>query len=510
MRTNASRIVAGTLILAAGCASPAPSVPLVRPPAPIPQTASNPSPPRVQFAEAVEPADPPSSPPTPGTSRPFDGKTELAESDLVAQVLARNPTVAQMTAAAQAAAARIPQVTSLEDPRAGGFVGPASIGSRAVDFAYRVEVSQAIPFPGKLTLRGVGAGHEAAAAGAEVEDARLTLAEAARTAFADYYLAARAAEVNEEGLQLLREFRENAANRYRTGQGQQQDVLQADVTIARQRERAVGLDRARRVAQARINTLLNAPADQSLPPPPKERTPPGPLPAVADLREAAVGRRPDIAALRSRVAADGAALALALKEYYPDFEAMAAYDAWWQKPERDLRPMIGLRFNLPIRTDRRDAAVAEMRAKLAQRQAEVNKLVAQVGLQVQEAYEQAREAEQAQRLYEETALPAARENIKQAQAGYTVGRIPFLNLIEAQRNLIELRDRQIELLAEARRRRAALDRAAGVGAGEPASAPGVTFPVPVQKAKPTTSPSIKPFGPPVPPLDGKGLKTMKM
>jgi cobalt-zinc-cadmium efflux system outer membrane protein len=499
MRTNARRIVAGALVLAAGCATPARRVPADPPPAPGPQTSPPPTPgkavQRVQFAETAETAEPAAPPerPTPGASGPFDGNTELIEADLVAQVLARNPTVAQMTAAAAAAAARVPQVTSLEDPRAAGFVGPGSIGSPDVDFAYRVEVSQAFPFPGKLALRGAGAGHEATAAGAEVEDARLALAEAARAAFADYYLAARAAEVNDESLGLLREFRENAANRYRTGQGQQQDVLQADVTIARQRERAVGLDRARRVAQARINTLLNVPADQPLPPPPKELVPPGPLPAVADLRAAAVGRRPDVAALRARVAADEAALALALKEYYPDFEAMAAYDAWWQPRERDLRPMVGLRFNLPVRTDRRDAAVTEMRAKLAQRQAEANKLAAQVGLQVQEAYEQAREAEQALRLYEETALPAARENVKLAQAGYTVGRIPFLNLIEAQRSLVELRDRQFELLAEARRRRAALDRAAGLGAGEPA--PAVTPP----KAKPagpaTPSPGSKGPGP---------------
>src|SRR5687767_5566927 len=40
----------------------------------------------------------------------------LSEEDLVQQVLARNPTLAQMTAAWQAAVERIPQVTSHDDP----------------------------------------------------------------------------------------------------------------------------------------------------------------------------------------------------------------------------------------------------------------------------------------------------------------------------------------------------------------------------------------------------------
>jgi outer membrane protein TolC len=456
-RTTACRLGALAVCLAGGCASP-----FDREPDQPPPVQSN----RGQLvARSTSPIQPVGAVEAPTSSAldadPFAGRTELAEDELIAAVLVRNPTVAQMAAAAQAAAARYPQVTSLEDPRVGGYFGPASIGSRDVDFAYRVEVSQAYPFPGKLALRGETVRNEAAAAGAEVEDSRLTLAEAARNAFADYYLAARAAEVTDEGLRLLREFRESAAARYRTNQGTQQDVLQADVAIARQQERAVGLDRAGRVARARINTLLNLPADHALPPPPKQLAPAGPLPDAAALRAAAIGRRPDMAALRARVAADEAAVALALKEYYPDFEAMAAYDAWWQRPEKDLRPMVGVRLNVPLRTERRDAAVTEMRARLAQRQAELARLTAQIGLQVQEAYEQAREAEQALKLYEESALPAARENVKQAQAGYTVGKIPFLNLVEAQRSLVELRDRQFELMAEAYRRRAALDRAAG-------------------------------------------------
>jgi len=111
--------------------------------------------------------------------------------------------------------------------------------------------------------------------------------------------------------------------------------------------------------------------------------------------------------------------------------------------------MVGVRLNIPIRTERRDGAVAEAQARLAQRRAELARAIDQAGLQVQEAYEQAREAEQALKLYEESALPAARENVRLAQSSYTTCKVPFLNLIEAQRNLVELRDRQFELRAEA-------------------------------------------------------------
>jgi outer membrane protein TolC len=340
-----------------------------------------------------------------------------------------------------------------------------------VDFAYRVEASQAFPYPGKRDLRGRNALHEANAAGADLEDVRLQLVEAARAALADYYLAGRATEVAEENLKLLGQFRENALARFKAAQASLQDSLQAEVAIARQRERLLVLDRQRAVARARLNALLHLPPDHPLPPPPKQFDAPPDLPSAAELREWAVRRRPDVQALVQRVAADEAAVELALREYKPDFEVMAAYDAWWQPRERDLRPMVGVRSNLPVRFARRGGAVAEARARLAQRRAELARLTDRVNFEVQEAYEQVRESERVLDLYEETALPAARRNVELAVSEYAVGRVPFLNLVEAQRDLVELRDRYFEAAAESLRRRAALERAAG-GPAAPPPRPG--------------------------------------
>src|SRR5438067_1049671 len=84
-----------------------------------------------------------------------------------------------------------------------------------------------------------GAPAAASAAGDDLADTRLQLTEAARNAFADYYLAGRALAVNEEGLNLLREFRRNAETLNKYGKAPQQDLLQADVEIGRQQERQV-------------------------------------------------------------------------------------------------------------------------------------------------------------------------------------------------------------------------------------------------------------------------------
>src|SRR5262249_37187955 len=143
-----------------------------------------------------------------------------------------------------------------------------------------------------------------------------------------------------------------------------------------------------------------------------------------------------------RLAAEQAMLALAHKEYYPDFEAGAAYNTiMGNGPMRDLAPQLSVKMNLPVRKSRRAGAVAEAEARVMQRQAELDRLTAQVNFQVQEAYEQVVESDKVVDLYEKTILPKARSNVEAAQPAYVTGQIPLLSLLEAQRNLVSLRDR---------------------------------------------------------------------
>lgn len=391
---------------------------------------------------------------------PFPADGTLAVGPLVDEVLRRNPTVAQMVAAYEAASQRYGQVTALDDPMFGASGAPSSLGSPDVDVAYRVELSQKIPFPGKRRLRGAMALAEASASAQDIENARIELREAATRAFYEYYLVGRALAVNRENARLLEEFRENARSRYGAGQAPQQDLTQADVELGRQGERQLGLERMRRVALARINTLMHLAPDTPLPPPPTELESAPALPegGAAPLIELALARRPDLVSLSNRIEAEQAALALALKEYRPDVEVMGAYDAYWQAPEDDLRTQVGMRVNLPKR-GRRRAAVAEARAKIAEKSAEFSRRMDEVRMEVTEAYEMARESEGAIRLYTERILPAAEENVKAAQSAYVAGQIPFMTLVEAERNLIELRDRSYEATAGYFKRRAALERA---------------------------------------------------
>lgn len=117
--------------------------------------------------------------PPPPVAPDLAGASELSADDVVLLVLARNPTLAEMVAAWKAAQDRFPQVTSLDDPMFGA-TGSPRIFSHTDDGGYRFEISQKIPWCGKLALHGDNALAEARAAGDDVETTRLQLVEMPR------------------------------------------------------------------------------------------------------------------------------------------------------------------------------------------------------------------------------------------------------------------------------------------------------------------------------------------
>lgn len=128
---------------------------------------------------------------------------------------------------------------------------------------------------------------------------------------------------------------------------------------------------------------------------------------------------------------------------------------------RDLATMVGVKVNLPARLTRRDGAVAEAQARIAERRADLDRLTDQVNYEVQQAYVQVEESREAAHLFKKKILPAADLNVKSAEKAYAAGKIPFLSLIEAQRSVVNLNDQYHEAVAEYFRRQAALERVIG-------------------------------------------------
>jgi len=373
---------------------------------------------------------------------------------LIGEVQARNPSLQAMIAAWRAAAQRYPQMISLDDPMFSYMLGTEGLGPEG---GWMVMGSQKIPWFGKRQLRGRIAQAEADAACHDVADLRLRLSEAAANALYDYYLVRREKEINTANTGLMKEFRSIALARYEANQVSQQDILQADLELADLEARQAELAREESVAIARINTLLHRAADCALPPP-SSLDRPGNLPPVDELRETALHRRPDLAAEAARIQAEEAAVNLACKEFYPDLEIVGKYDAFM--PE-EMRPQLGMNVNVPLWREKRAAAWREAVAKLQKERAAYADLADQTRYEVQSAYAELVEGERILHLYDDKILPVAKQYSQSARANYTAGKVDFLRLIDAQRQLYSQWEKYYQALANYHRRLAEMQRVVG-------------------------------------------------
>lgn len=381
----------------------------------------------------------------------------------VNEVLTRNRSLQAMVSAWRAAAQKYPQAVALDDPMFTAMTAPGSWSSNDVTPAYLLGASQKIPWWGKRSLRGQVVRAEANAASLDVADARLQLTQAAQLAFFDYYLVHRQLELNHANFRKLEELQTSARRQYEANLVMQQDVLQAEVELAEAARRQIELERMRRTAVARLNTLVHRPPDCPVPPPPAELSVVG-TPAPPELlRHTAIQQRPDLGALRAKLQADSASLALTYKEFYPDFEIMGRFDRFWQptSTQGDLQGQVGVNMNVPIYLEKYRAAAREAMFELSKQRAEYEQRVDDVNQEVEAAYAQVVEMAEIVKLYTERTLPAARQNVASAQSDYIANRGDFLRLVSAQRQLLMLQEKHQEAVAGYLSRLAELERVIG-------------------------------------------------
>lgn len=381
----------------------------------------------------------------------------------VNEVLTRNRSLQSMIAAWQAAAQKYPQAVALDDPMFTAMTAPASWSSDDVNAAYLLGGSQKIPWWGKRSLRGQVAQAEANAASMDVADARLQLTQAAHLAYFDYYLVHRQLELTDANVRSLQEFQAAARRQYEANLVMQQDVLQAEVELAEGERRRIELERMRRTSIARLNTLVHRPPDCPVPPPPASLTVDG-TPAPPELlRQLAQQQRPDLASMRAKLQAESASVALAYKEFYPDFEIMGRYDRFWQptSTQGDLQGQFGVNMNVPIYLEKRRAAAREAMFKLRKQRADYEQRIDDVNQEVEAAYAQVVEMQAIAELYAGRTLPAADRNVTSARTDYVANRGDFLRLVSAQRQSLMLREKYQEAVVGYLSRRAELERVIG-------------------------------------------------
>ncbi|HXH71333.1 MAG TPA: TolC family protein [Mariprofundaceae bacterium] len=363
----------------------------------------------------------------------------LADAEALAK--AHNPALAGAVAGAKAKAAVPPQAGSLPDPvfSLGALNLPVDTFSTSQEAMTQMQlgISQALPFPGKLGLKRQAAERLAEAAAENSDEVRLTLLRNVRIAWWNLAWLDKTLSIIGRNQALLRNLVQIAETRYKTGKGLQQDVLLAQLELSKLLEKEMELKAAREKQAADLNALLGQPSATPVTLPPIADTPPVVSPDISGLKDWAHDHRPLLAAMRQQVAAAGDMVALADKEYYPDFRLGAAYGfRRGNNPNGSRRAdlaSVQLSLTLPIFTgDKQDRLVDQRRAEQAQAEFSWQDAANQVDAEIDAAAADLRAASARVELFRQGILPQARQTTASMLAGYQVSSVDFLNLVRAQ------------------------------------------------------------------------------
>ncbi|MFQ5698286.1 MAG: TolC family protein [Myxococcota bacterium] len=302
--------------------------------------------------------------------------------------------------------------------------------------SHGVELSQAIPFPGKLTLKGRVADSRARATQQRLEAVIQEILRQTRSRYADYFLGARSLRINAETMRLARQFADIAAAKYRVAGAAQQDVIQSQEKISELAAERVIFESEFETALGALNSLLDRQPRAPLGPPSDLSAGELAVP-LAELVEAADSRRPELLGQDNRVQAGRDSVRLARMGYLPDFKIGAQYVAvqggtnpLFSRDGNDVW-RVKLGFSIPIWIDRVGAEVSEARARLARERARRRDLANLVHDEVQRSYERVRAASRTERIYRTTLIPQTQERVAAARAGYQTGVVDFLTLIDS-------------------------------------------------------------------------------
>ena len=399
---------------------------------------------------------------------PFDGRVAISAQDLVEAVLSRNLGLPARTQALEAARARAARAGALDDPMFSYGLAPGLIDRSSNIYGQRLELSQQLPWPGKLALREQAARHEAEASHTDVETLRLDLAERAHALFAEWFLVHRATHINESNQKLWQDVADIAERRYSVGRAQQSDVLQARIEFHRLKQSYITLERERRNVQAEVNALLGQAPDMPLPPP-ADLPPPQPADVPIAAPGQAVAGQPALARLKAEIAAAESKVGLADLDFFPDFAIRAGYDGVMDMPEQ--RAMVGISLNIPFDQGKRRAARDEAKAELRGLEAQLSDQEIALEAELQKAVDRAEEGRRMLSVFNEQLLPLAEQNIDAVVSGYQSGSGDFLALLTAQKARADIEYEAAAALADYHRSLARIERltAAQAAAGETTS-----------------------------------------
>jgi len=358
--------------------------------------------------------------------------------DLIEQAYTHNPSIEQARGAWRVTVETYRITTGYPDPQLMVTWFPDPIETRLGPQDWNAQISQMIPFPGKLSKAGELVAADAQIARLKLDKAIKETLLAVKESYYELWYIRQAQTTTRHNADLLAHLRRIGETAHADNRATLMDVVKAQSQGGQLQYDAILLEELEQTEITRLNGLLNRPPDSAI----------GPLetpllaPMTMDLEaiyRSAEANQEEILMAQVGVDKGDTKVSLARFQNLPDFKVGLFYAGIGEPdvatPPKDAgRDAIGLQAGISIplwfgkNNSRVDQAMAEKSRARAEKQVRIN----DVRTKIRSLYFKARNAQRIVTLYEADLVPQAGRSMEIAEVWYREGQSSFTDLVETQ------------------------------------------------------------------------------
>ncbi len=327
----------------------------------------------------------------------------------------------------------------------GGFSGTGSMQSR-------IGISQEIPLAGKISKRVRVAQSFTRLASKEQEKQLVDLCAEVETSFLNVYVLQERLKYAGEIYDLIEDTHNAISKRVSAGESSPLDAGKSEVELASNK---LQIDRLRKdLSSAKVR--LASTWGQRIPTfnGVKEQFATADLHLDLEVSEIIV-RSPDYQILQQQINQAEATLGLARSEAWPDIEVGGGAQRFNESGDNAFFAELSIPLAL---FNRNQGSISEAQALRDKTLKKLEAGMLELQATLQETMNGLFSAQQSLQTMEQTILPAANWNYESVKKAYQAGEIDFLELVDAQRTLVESYASRLDFFAELHEQRVELER----------------------------------------------------
>jgi len=325
--------------------------------------------------------------------------------------------------------------------------------------------SQKIPFPGKLSLRGMALKKKADKLEEKYEAVKRELIKNIKFVYFDLYWIDKAIEITEHEKEVLENMEKVAQRKYETRMVPQQDAIKAGVEISKIIDKLYMLKQQRESSNAKLTSLLNRPKGSKLDRI-KDMVSADFDYTMETLHKLGFANRQELLAANLEIEKAKYERSLAKFDFFPDLTVgidkirlssghtttqLDGSDAW----------SATFSINVPLWIDKQIANLEEKNAKLETAKSHYENVNNVVAYEVEDLYYKINTYSDIVLLYKTALIPQTEQSYEAAKTGYETGGVDFLDWLDSERILLQTHLAYHKAIADYEKSIAYLERVVG-------------------------------------------------